>query len=88
MSSSNSIIKAIQGTFHQGDNKFGESVGKQCTCCSLFSIVFTVLKHPGNWNSHDLDFIVEKGDEIYKSLNQNDYLLLTDTIFRTPIRIH
>jgi len=38
----------------------------------MFSIVFTILKHAGNLNSHDLDFIIEKGDEIYKSMNPSD----------------
>jgi len=40
MSSSNSIIKAIQGPFHQGNKQFRESAGKLavsvlvalCTC--------------------------------------------------------
>ena len=71
-----SILKAVQGSFHQGNEKFGETAGMQCTCCSLFSIAFTLVKNPSCWDSKDLDFVVEKGDKTYKSLNVLQYLMI------------
>jgi len=43
------FVNITQGSFHQGDERFGESAGKQCTCCSLYSIAFSRVKNPGNW---------------------------------------
>jgi len=70
--------KVVLGYFHQGNEKFGDSAGKQCTCCSLFSVTFTHLKSPGHWSPSDLDFIVDSGDSIYKGLNKNTYLLMSE----------
>ena len=44
---------------------FRESAGKQCACCSLYAIAFTVVKSPGYWDSYDIDFIVKEGDRLY-----------------------
>ena len=70
---------SVQGSFHQGDKRFQNTAGKQCTCCSLFSIVFsTLVKSPGHWKAEDLDYIIENGDLVYKSLNTESYLMLTE----------
>ena len=71
-------MKLTQGSFHQGDIRFGESAGKQCTCCSLFSIAFSIIKSPGYWDTKDLDFILENGDSIYKGLGKHTYLMFSD----------
>ena len=73
-----SSLKVIQGSFHQGNEKFGETAGKQCTCCSLFSVAFGLVKSPGHWVSNDLDFIVENGDTIYKTLDKETYLMVSE----------
>ena len=70
--------KIIQGSFNQAHPMFRESVGKQCTCCSLYAISFNIVKSPGHWNSRDLDFIVSNGDKLYKSLNKDTYLMIPD----------
>jgi len=85
-------VQIIQGSFHQGNPKFVESAGKQCTCCSLVSIAFTKCKSPARWNRNDLDFIVDNGDLVYKSLNTERYLMVTDlpqtlTFFESNIKI-
>ena len=36
-------IRAILASFHQGNDKFGETRGIQCSCISLFGIAFTVF---------------------------------------------
>ena len=62
------ILKAVQGSFHQGNSMFGDSAGKQCACCSLLAISFTVIRTPGYWNKDDLDFVVKEGDNTYKTV--------------------
>ena len=71
-------LKSVQWSFHQGNIKFGETAGKQCTCCSLFSVAFTLVKTPGYWDRKDLDFILENGNRIYKGLNTNRYLMVPE----------
>ena len=66
------ILKAVQGSFNQGNSMFGESSGKQCACCSLLAITFTAIRTPGSWNKEDLDFVVKEGDNIYKKVSQRD----------------
>ena len=70
--------KVTQGSFHQGNEKFGDTAGKQCACCSLFSVAFTLIKSPGHWDCKDLDFILENGDCIYKELNTNIFLMFDE----------
>ena len=69
-----SFLKITQGSFHQGHEKFGLTRGRQCTCCALFSITFSVVKNPGYWCQGDIDYIVENGDKIFKKLNPTLYL--------------
>ena len=71
--------KVVQGSFHQGATKFGESAGSQCTCCALFSVVFNqLIKSSGRWDSFDLDYIVSNGDKVYKDLGKSGYLMFDD----------
>ena len=34
------ILKVVQGSFHQGDIRFGETAGRQCVCTTLYAIVW------------------------------------------------
>ena len=47
-------------------------------CCSLFSICFTIVKQPGRWDNNDLEFILERGENLYKNENWNFNLSLED----------
>ena len=38
------IKKAVQVTFHQGNTRFGETAGIQCTSNSYFAIIFSEIK--------------------------------------------
>ena len=87
-----SIMKTVQGSFHQGNEKFGHTAVNQCTCCSLFSVVFTLIKSPGYWDRKDLDFILENGDTIYKGLNTSEYLMFSELpreipLFKSAVRV-
>ena len=35
------VDKAVLGIFHQGDQRFGEMVGVQCACNSLYALCWS-----------------------------------------------
>ena len=65
------ILKVIQGSFHQGNPKFGHTAGIQCACNSLYALCWSVIKRVSVWTTSDLDYFMEKGDCLFKSLNTN-----------------
>ena len=54
------------------------SRGIQCSRISLMSICWTLFKSPSIWDSFDLDCILQKGDLLFKSLNNYRYLAIED----------
>ena len=68
------ISKTTSGSFHQADIRFGETAGTQCLCNSLLSISWSLVRRVALWSSVDLDFILIKGDALYKSFNKRGYL--------------
>ena len=72
------FVKITQGSFHQADEQFSHTAGKQCTCNALFSVVLTIVKSPGKWDSIDIDNVLKYGDELYKRLNIDLYLMFSD----------
>ena len=65
------ILKVIQGSFHQGHPKFGHTAGIQCACNSVYALCWSVIKRVSVWTMSDLDYVLENGDCLYKSLNTN-----------------
>ena len=63
-------IKVIQ--------KFGHTAGIQCACNSLFAICWSVIKRVTVCTTSDLDYILENGDSMYKSLNTDNILNVDD----------
>ena len=41
--------KCIQGSFHQGNNRFGASAGSQCMCNAFWAISYAKIKSPRYW---------------------------------------
>ena len=72
-----STQKVIQATFSQGHPKFGHARGIQCTCISLFSVCFSIFKSVSRWNRHDVDYVIEKGDALYKLRNTDQLFSCT-----------
>ena len=72
------IVNGVKGTFHQGDNIFGNTAGRQCACNALFSIFWSNICPISRWEKPDLDKILTEGDRLYKSLNTNNYLSAHD----------
>ena len=80
------ISKIVQGTHHQGDIRYGSTVGIQCLCISLMAVCWSFTKSISRWDSNDLDRILRKGDELFKSLNK--FKLLGDEELPTKIEIY
>eukprot|EP00111_Clytia_hemisphaerica_P020469 TCONS_00060303-protein len=55
-------IKSIQGSFHQGNSKFGETAGIQCSSNCFFAICYAQLRKLSLWKTHDLDYVLNQGD--------------------------
>ena len=68
------IEKAIHGSYHQGDQRFGNTAGVQCACNSLYTLCWSQIKKVNSWNTSDLDHILTEGDKLYKTLNTFDML--------------
>ena len=72
-------MKVVQTTHHQGDIRYGmSSRGIQCSCMSLMSVSWTLFKCESIWDSFDLDCILQKGDILFKSLNNYAYTGMED----------
>ena len=50
--------KAIHGSYHQGDQWFGNIAGVQCACNSLYAICWSQIKKVNSWNASNLDHIL------------------------------
>ena len=67
------VIKVVQATLHQGDIRYGMSRGMQCSCMSLMSVYWILFKSARILDSFDIDCILQKGDLLFKSLNNYRY---------------
>ena len=66
---------------HQGDAQFGTAAGKQCTCNVLMFMVLAKEKAVDNWNTEDMDRLLDYGTELYSMLQihtTEDYLLIDE----------
>ena len=68
----------MQGSFNQGHPQFGVTSGMQCACNSLFSICSSTVRRVAIWKITDLDYILIKGNEIFKRIGKNCYLAFKD----------
>ena len=66
---SNFIKKVVTGSHHQGDIRYGNTAGIQCSCMSLMALSWTLFKNVAYWNCSDVDTILKNGDNVYKNLN-------------------
>ena len=72
------IIKVLQAPHHQGDVRYVTTRGIQCSCMSLMSVSWTLLRFPDRWDKLDLDGMLGKGDQLFKSLGKFRYLGMED----------
>ena len=75
-----SVTSCLQGTLHQGDDRFSDNNrGRQCTAISLTSLILAQEKSPVYWTPADLDTIVVEGDTLYgQHRGTQDYLMPSD----------
>ena len=50
----------------------------QCTSNAYLAIIFSAIKNIGLWKSHDLDYILDQGDRIFKSVGINQPLAVDE----------
>ena len=65
------IKKVVLGSYHQGNLKYGETAGIQCTSNAFIAVCFSAVKNVSIWKSWDLGFILDQGghfNEVFKSL--------------------
>jgi len=77
------IIKSVQGSYHQGDPRLGTNAGTQCVCNSLFAIVWSAIKNISFWNATDLDLELCEGTKLYGSLGYTNQYLSVDDLQNT-----
>ena len=58
--------------------KYGETARIQCTSNAFFAIYFSVIKSVSIWKLWDLDYILDQGDWLIKSLNANPFLAIDE----------
>ena len=73
-----SILKAVTGSYHQGNSRFGETAGSQCLCNALYAIGLSVCRRVGLWSKSDLDNILTFGNQLRQSINVENFLSTDD----------
>ena len=74
------VIKLVQGSFNQKNaSLFGETAARQCACNATFSICWSLIRKIPCWTHRDLDFILNEGNNLYKSLNKDSFLSVDDS---------
>ncbi|CAC5359000.1 unnamed protein product [Mytilus coruscus] len=69
----------VQGSFHQGDERFGNNSGKQCVANCLLALANSKLKKLKDWNQMYLDKVLNGGNKIYSRIHgDNIHLLVSD----------
>ena len=62
------IKKLVQASHHEGNSKFEESAGMQCTNNAYFAVIFSTIKSIEILKTFDLDYILEQGENIFKQV--------------------
>ncbi|XP_063426085.1 uncharacterized protein LOC134709887 [Mytilus trossulus] len=69
----------VQGSFHQGDIRFGINSGKQCVANCLSALAHSKLKSLKDWDQMYIDNVLIKGNQIYSNIHgDNVHLLVSD----------
>ena len=68
----------MQGSFNQACVKHGEAAGSQCAAIALFALCFSQNFSPFPWTTSVIDIVLDKGTELYCSLQTPRFLEVTD----------
>ena len=72
------IVKVIQATPHQDDIRYGMLKGIQCSYMSLLLVCWTLFMSVSIWDALGLNCILQKGNVLFKSLNNYRYFGMED----------
>ena len=53
------IKRAVLGSYHQGNVKYGDTADIQCTSNAFIAVYFSAVKKVWIWKSWDIDFILD-----------------------------
>ena len=62
--------RVVAGSFHQGNEKFGNLAGRQCCAISLYGLAFSTIKSVKHWTRDTLDSIVEHETSLYDTIGK------------------
>ena len=54
------------------------TAGIQCACNSLYALCWSTIKRVSVWTTSDLDYVLENGNSLFKSINTNMALNVDD----------
>ena len=72
------IKKVVQASCHQGHLPHGDSAGMQCTSNAYLAPIFSVIKNISLWKTYDLDYILDQGDWLFKSVDIDEPLVVDE----------
>lgn len=64
------IIKVVQVTHDQSDARYGAPSGMQCSCMSLISVTWTLIRSPSLWDKFRLDCILDKTVQLFEFIGK------------------
>ena len=84
--------RVVAGSFHQGNEKFGNLAGRQCCAILFYGLAFITIKDVKHWTRDTLDNIVEHGTLLYDKIGKYKFLAVEDLpnvveIFYEPINL-
>ena len=74
------IQRVIRGSFHQRDQRFGQTAGTQCMYNTLYSVGYSIIKKVRYWSTLDMDYILTAENSPYSSLGFTSQLLSVDEL--------
>ena len=61
-------MPATTGLFKVVQGSFGETLGIQCACMTLFAMSYSTINEISRWDQFDFDFVLMNRDALYKTL--------------------
>ena len=52
------IQRVTRGSFHKGDQRFGQTAGTKCMCNALYSVGYSTIKKVRYWSTWDMDYTI------------------------------
>ena len=79
------IKKAVFGSYNQENLKYGETAGIQFILNAFTAVCFSAVKNVSIWKPWNLDFILDQGDILMKSLSLYHALAIDELLLYLKI---